>query len=196
MTLNYESGLEQVFEVHLVLAGLQELKYNGNGRMDTAILNNLKQISIHAGEKRFSCAEVYTPMNLLALCQYEFMLRKMLPHAKSNEIIRCMKIAIRKIEEVRKFFGCPPFTEKDEVLIVEVPADEENYRALPVEEFADWKGEFHRLLPIEPRMLFFKTRKNMGGFLNYNGEEKPAVEFVMKSFEKPWGWMQDDEGNP
>lgn len=175
----YKAGLNKVIECHLVIAGLQELKYNTRGKMDSAIMNNLKQMSIHAGQKRFSQGEIYMPQNLLALCQYEFMLKKMLEYVKSEEIEKGMKIAIRKIQEVRHYYECPAFKEKDEIMIVEVPCDGDNVRAIEPEDLEKWQGEFNRILPIRPEDRQDKFSKNLGGFLNYNGDEKEVVEFVM-----------------
>jgi len=183
--MKYADGLDKIFKVHLILAGLQELRYNlFGGKFDQAVFNNLKQISTHAGEKRFSLGEIYDPMNLLALCQYEFMLRKSLGFVISNELKISIRIAINAIEEVRDFYGCPPFIEKDEVMIVEVSSDKDHLKAIEAEHLEHYKGEFFRLLPIRPEDLYKTFEKDLGGFLNYNGNEKPTVEFVVNMANK------------
>jgi len=176
---DYKAHLNEIIECHLVLAGLQELKYNTNGKYDRAIMKNLAQISMHAGQKRFSQGEIYMKSNLLALCQYEFMLRKMLPLAKSNELIRAMNITIEKIVNVRGIWGVPQFKEKDEVLVVEVPVGQDKVRAISFHKLEDWQGEFGRMLPIRPEDMDKVLPTRLGGFLNYNGDESETVKFVM-----------------
>jgi hypothetical protein len=179
--VTYASGLDKVFKCHLILAGLQELRYNVFGRkVEKAVFNNLKQISTHAGEKRFSLGEVFDPMNLLALCQYEFMLRKSLPYVTTPEISKAMGIAIEAIEDVRHYFGCPRFETKDEVVIVEVDGEEGFLKAILPEKLEMFREQSYRLLPISPEDLYKLMAKDQGGFLNYNGEEQPTVDFVIE----------------
>ncbi len=128
----YKDHLDEIVECHLVLGGLQELKYNhtSDSKIERAIVNNLCQLSQHAGEKRLGMGQVYHLGNILALCQYEFMLKKMLPYIISeNEVSALLKlgmtVAIDKIKEVRDIWGVPAFKEKDEIMIVEVYIGEE-----------------------------------------------------------------------
>lgn len=178
----YRCELDKIFECHLVLAGLQELKYNANEKIDKAIMNNLKQLSMHAGQKRLGMGEFYQPSNLLALCQYEFMIKKSLNYVQNFEIKKAMEIAIKKIVEVRTLFACPPFKEKDEIMIVETIRGDK-VKAIDPEKLERFKGEFNRLLPIAPEEQFREHDKGFGGFLNYNGDVKETVEYVLKKKE-------------
>ncbi len=107
-------------------------------------------------------------------------MNKMLPYVKSDELEMGMEIAIGKIRFVRSYYGCPPFKRKDEVMIIEVPSKGDNVKAIDPEKLETWQGDFLRMLPIRPEDQFREHPKGLGGFLNYNGDEREAVEFVTK----------------
>jgi len=93
-------------------------------------------------------------------------------------LLMAMDECVNQIAKTREIFNCPPFKSKDEVVIVEAIVGD-NFKAIPPEKLDSWEGEFNRLLPINPDMQFSEFPKGMGGFLNYNGDEKETVEFVI-----------------
>lgn len=175
---DYDDGIDSVIETHFVLAGMENIfKYEAHSKIEKAIYNNLKMISVHAGEKRIGLGEFQGRSNLLALCQYEFMLKKCMTFVESPIMKMLLEKVINKIKSTRELYGCPSFKEKDEIVMVEVKQGK-YLKLIRPEELKRWGGEFRRLLPVLPDLEFRKIEDNC--FLNYNGNEREAVNFVMK----------------
>ena len=177
----YLKHIDKIIDCHLCLSGLGGLKYNlssKGGKLERAAMNNIIQISQHAGEKRFSMGEIFDRSNLLALCQYEFMMKKMLPFIHEDILKTAVTIAITKIERVRELFGCPCFkNDENTVVVVEVISEGKLIPILP-EELAVWTGKFKRLLPINREQLKAINNENEQ-LLNWNGDESETVVYIL-----------------
>lgn len=179
MIFDKHKYFDEVVKTHMLLSGLINIKntISGCDKFDEAIAKNLKQIGLHAGEKRFWMGEIYMPMDLLAICQYEYMLKQTREYATDKLITMVMDLCLKQIEKLRGLFKLESFEQDNlTVVIVEGKRPDGTLVALTIEEFTKWKGKFERMLPTNKDWIFHKP--NCEQFLNWNGNEEKAIRGV------------------
>lgn len=151
---------------------------------EKSILENLKGIGMHSGEKRIGMGEFRLPSSFMALLQYEFMLKFLDEQEVSQSLKMAIEYGLRIIKRFRDYFDIPSFEREDDVLIVEVleKEGEEGY----VEDFEkiesiDDKYFVKRCMPSKPSSIGMKIQK-WSGFMNTVGNTSKASKRIKEIY--------------
>lgn len=152
---------------------------------DKAIIENLKDMGMHAGEKRIGMGEYRLPSSFMALLQYDFMLTIMKEQTITTEIQLAINYGLRVLKNFKDFFDMPSFEREDDILVVEVY--EKNNDNGYVEDFKKInnidvsKYDIRRCLPNSPNSIGTKITKQMG-FINTCGNVSKSSKRLMEIF--------------
>jgi hypothetical protein len=151
---------------------------------EKSIVENLKFIGIHAGEKRMGMGEFMLPSSFYAILQYEFMLDFLKELKLQPPIKTAVDYGLRIVERFRNHFNLSKFEREDDVLIIEVfeKEGENGY----VDDFnnADYIGEkffVRRCMPSKPSSIGLKITKSFG-FINTTGDITKSSKRIREIF--------------
>ncbi len=151
---------------------------------EKSILENLKTMGMHAGEKRIGMGEFMLPSSFMAILQYEFMLKFLDEQKLSQSLTMAIDYGLRVIKRFRDYFDIPSFVREDDVLIVEVFEKEgeggyvEDFEKI---ESIDEKYFVRRCMPSKPNSIGLKITKGMG-FMNTTGDTSKASKRIKEIY--------------
>ena len=184
-----QDGMKLVNETLLSLAGLLVLETHFCATpSQKAIKENLHNIGVHSGMKRFLSEERFMPSTFMAILQYEMMMELQKKFIQDPLLKIVNQYGLQVIRTFRKFFVLPSFEVEDEIIGVEVyPKGSEGedegeiMRIEDIDKLEREKYEFKRALPVRPQAIGVKIKRWMG-FVNSCGDLSKASERIKQIF--------------